>query len=253
MMPESRFRYWRDPVCLGAVAIYLLNRFVVKPATGDPGDFWHCYANDVLCLPVWLPVALWLQRLLRVRTHDLPPTLGEIALHWLLWSLFFEGLGPSLQGVFPNAVADPWDVVAYAAGGGIAAWLWKSPRDPFRRGDWWRRCFEHVGAVLLILTTMLVLGLIMSWQDPLDPRQLRDLKGFGGESDFHRDIAFSCHVMLDLGAVVAAIWLLQRLLASPPFRRLDGTDVARLLLQLVIALVLAWEILASDRSSIGVH
>lgn len=128
--PAPRFRYLRDPVFLVAVALYLLNRFVVRPATGDPGDFFHCYLNDVLCLPFWMPPLLWICRGLGLRRHDAPPTVGELLFYVLLWSLWFEGIAPAspIRAWFPETVGDPWDVVAYAAGGLIGGLLWRSGR-----------------------------------------------------------------------------------------------------------------------------
>lgn len=130
MSPRTPFRYFRDPVCLGATGLYVLNRNWLAPLAADPGAFVRCYLGDVLCLPVGVPVVLWLQRQFGLRDHDLPPCIGELALHWLLWSLCFEWLGPRLPALAPGAVGDPWDVVAYAAGGLVAGCLWRSPPWP---------------------------------------------------------------------------------------------------------------------------
>lgn len=123
-----RFRYLRDPLFLSAVGLYLLNRYVVKPATGDASDFFHCHLNDLLCLPFWLPPILWINRGLGIRRHDAPPTVGELMLFLLLWSWLFEVIAPApaLNVLLPHAVGDAWDIVAYAAGAAISAWLWHS-------------------------------------------------------------------------------------------------------------------------------
>jgi len=121
-----RFRYWRDPVFVVVVLLYWVNRWVLKPMTGDPNDFFHCYWNDVLCIPLWLPLVLALHRLLGLRRHDRPPTIGEILLHLGIWSWFFEVLAPSEPWLFPRTIGDPLDIVAYAIGAGIAALLWRS-------------------------------------------------------------------------------------------------------------------------------
>lgn len=249
------FWYCLDPVCLGAMGLYVLNRMVIKPATGSTGDFWHCYANDLLCLPIWLPVALGLQRLSGIRGHDLVPTQGEIALHWIIWSWFFEGVGPALVGVFPRTVADPLDVVAYALGGILAGWLWRSPRDPFHRGaDVWRGWFQHAAGVMAIFMTMAGIAAWQTLARPLDPRQLATVsKGSAGRWPMWYDLQFGIGITFCVANVLVVVWLLQRWLVRPPFRRLSGTEVAAFLLQLTLALVLAWQILASDRSAIGVH
>jgi len=102
--------------------------------TSDPAAFVHCYFGDVLCLPVCIPVTLWLQRKLSLRRHDLRPTGVEIGLYWILWTGCFEWLGPLVPALAPGAVADPWDAVAYAIGGLIAAMVWREGRCPRQGG-----------------------------------------------------------------------------------------------------------------------
>ena len=122
-MPRPRpFRYAADPVCVTALLLYALNRWHLKPhAIG--GAFTAGYFNDVLCLPLFVPLSLYVQRLLRVRCHDGPPRLPEIAQHLAVFSIVFEWLLPSLPQWF-RSTADPYDVLAYAAGGGVAYAVW---------------------------------------------------------------------------------------------------------------------------------
>lgn len=130
MSDRAGFRYWREPLCVVAVVLYVANSVWWKPMTSDPTSFVHCYLGDVLCLPVCIPVTLWLQRKLSLRLHDQRPSLREIALHWLLWTACFEWLGPLLPLLAPGAVSDPWDAVAYAVGGLLAALLWRPECQP---------------------------------------------------------------------------------------------------------------------------
>ena len=124
-MTVRRFAYWREPLCLLSALLYACNCFWWKPCTDDPSSFVHCYLGDVLCLPVLLPVTLWLQRRCGLRGHDGAPTAAEWLGHWGLWSLCFEWLGPALPLLAPGAVRDPWDAVAYGAGGVAAAAVWR--------------------------------------------------------------------------------------------------------------------------------
>jgi len=252
---ERSFRYWRDPVCLVSIGIYLLNRFVVKPATGHPSDFWHCYLNDVLCLPIWVPVALWVQRKLSIRKHDLPPTQGELALHWFVWSWLFECLGPAIRRGGLGAVADPWDVVAYAVGAVAAGALWRSARDPSKAGAVGRpNLARHAAAIFAICLTMLAVGVWQTLAHPLDPAQvhLSEVADSAGEA-LRRDLDISLRIMFLLANAITVGWLVQRSFARPRFRILTKADVPLFLLQLTVAVVLGSEILASDRSAIGVH
>jgi hypothetical protein len=112
-----RFRYALDPLCLGACALYALNRWVLKPRIHSA--FLHSHFNDLLFIPAALPLVLWLQRRLGLRTSDGPPEAREIALHFVVWSVMAEIVAPH----FAHVTGDWRDVLAYAAGA-LAAWAW---------------------------------------------------------------------------------------------------------------------------------
>jgi hypothetical protein len=122
MNEPHRFGYFRDPVCTVAAWLYLTNRFVFKPY-GIGGDFAHHYVNDLLCLPLFLPIILWAQRMIGLRRHDGPPRLWEVLQHWLVFSLIFEVVVPRFPDRF-RSTADPLDGAAYLVGGlaGLALW-----------------------------------------------------------------------------------------------------------------------------------
>jgi hypothetical protein len=117
-----RFAYLRDPLFLGSALVYLVNRLVLKPLL--PNAFCHSYLNDLLCLPLWVPVMLWIMRRLGLRNHDGPPDLHEILVPLILWSIVFEVLLPEVPGFTGLAVSDHVDVLFYAAGGLLAAGFW---------------------------------------------------------------------------------------------------------------------------------
>lgn len=106
-----------DPVFLFGVSLYAVNRWVVKPHCAL--IFFHSWFNDLLLIPCALPPLLLTHRWLGLRRHDGAPTGGEIAAHWLGWSILFEGIGPRIM----RTTGDPWDVAAYAAGA-LGAWVW---------------------------------------------------------------------------------------------------------------------------------
>ncbi len=108
----------RDPLFLGACALYAANRFLIAPRAG--AGFWTSHFNDLLVIPAALPPLLALYRALRIRLHDRPPTLPEVALHAAVWAAVCEGIGPVLTS---RTVADPWDVAAYGVGA-TAAGIW---------------------------------------------------------------------------------------------------------------------------------
>ena len=75
--------------------------------------------------PAPLPPLLLIHRWLKLRVHDLPPTLVEITAHLVFWSVLFEAVGPHL---FRHAVGDWLDVLAYTAGALVAGLWWHRDR-----------------------------------------------------------------------------------------------------------------------------
>lgn len=114
----TQFRYLRDRLFLASLALYAVNRWLVKPRLGPGEHFLRSHFNDLLVIPCALPPLLLFHRLVGLRRSDAPPDGGEIATHLLIWSLFFEAAAPLFVA---SARADAWDVAAYCAGG-LAAW-----------------------------------------------------------------------------------------------------------------------------------
>ena len=117
----KRFAYIRDPLCLGACFLYVLNRAWLRPRLG--GAFLSGHFNDLLLIPAALPWALWLQRRLGLRPDDHSPRWREIGLHLVAWTLAAEAVMPHLTA---RATADGWDAVAYAAGAVVSGWWWQA-------------------------------------------------------------------------------------------------------------------------------
>ena len=226
-----RFGYLGDPVFALAVIAYFVNRWALKPLTGDPADFWHCYANDVLCVPFWLPPQLRLARALGLRKHDLPPTITEIVVMVVVWSWLFELAVPSpaLRGLFPICVADELDVVAYAIGGLAAGMLWRSGRDPVDPSapGVTRRQLRRIAAGIVLATTVTAM-LALSWvpeEQLLRGRQLRER----WQQALAHYMALTAAQGLALGVLIAAAWLVRSSLRPEPWPHLAGWPLLRTL------------------------
>jgi hypothetical protein len=113
------FKYWRDPLFLGALVMYAINRCLIKPHLTHYSPFFHGHLNDCLFMPVAIPVFLWVYRVLGIRSDNAPPRLGEVILLLAMWSLFFKGFSPL---VLHRSVWDPIDIFCYAVGG-LMGWL----------------------------------------------------------------------------------------------------------------------------------
>lgn len=124
MRTPRPFRYVADPVCVGSMVIYAVNRWLLKPY-GIGGWFARGYLNDLLCLPLFLPIILGVQRLVRLRMHDGPPHMWEVLQHWVIFSVLFEIILPQYPQYF-RTTADEMDAVAYLAGGLLAWGCWRT-------------------------------------------------------------------------------------------------------------------------------
>jgi len=118
------FKYLRDPLFLAVMVVYLVNRFCVEPVTIGKVPFFHCYVNDLICGPFWLPGLLYVYRKLGLRAHDRPPGWAEVFFHLAIWSVLFEVVGPAYGRYFGYPTADPWDVVCYFLGGAVSVLIW---------------------------------------------------------------------------------------------------------------------------------
>ena len=124
-MPAERggsFGYWRDPVFLICLAIYVVNRVLIKPNLHPYSPFFHGHLNDSLTVPVALPFYLLVYRWIGLRPDDQPPRWWEVVPHVVVWCLFFKWFGPFY---LHRGVGDPIDAWCIT-GGGLVAWvLWK--------------------------------------------------------------------------------------------------------------------------------
>jgi hypothetical protein len=131
-MPAERsgkFGYWHDPVFLVSLAVYVINRTLIKPNLHHYSPLFHGHLDDTLTVPVALPIYLLVYRWIGFRPDDEPPRWWEVAFHVAVWDVFFEWFGPL---VLHRGVADPFDAWCIA-GGGLVAWaLWRGGRTARR-------------------------------------------------------------------------------------------------------------------------
>ena len=99
-------------LCAGCAGFYGLNRFWLRRVTGGWARwFLVCYANDLFA---GLFLAAWTDALFRLA--GLPPIRSwrQTVPLLLACGLVWEGLAPFWKA---GAVFDPWDFLAYQAGG----------------------------------------------------------------------------------------------------------------------------------------
>jgi len=120
--PPRPFRYLADPACITSLILYTLNRYLVKPHHIG-GWFTHGYFNDVLCLPLFVPMILYAQHLIGLRRHARYPRIWEIFQIWASFVIVFQIVIPRFPKTFTTA-GDPRDILAYLTGGIIAEFYW---------------------------------------------------------------------------------------------------------------------------------
>lgn len=117
---SDEWRAWRDPLFWLAVVAYCFSRGLA--AVGVAVGFFRNYFNDLLLIPVALPLVLEAHHGLRWRRRGPAPSWQEVVLHAAVWSVVCEGVGPAW---LHRGTADPWDVVCYAAGAAPAVLWWR--------------------------------------------------------------------------------------------------------------------------------
>jgi hypothetical protein len=119
-----RFRYLKDPLFLFCLALYFINRWILKRYF--PNEFCQDFLNDFICIPFWVPIMLYLMRKARLRRTDDPPRGSEIIIPLIIWSWIFEAWLPSLPFFKHLATSDFHDILCYTSGALLAALFWKA-------------------------------------------------------------------------------------------------------------------------------
>jgi hypothetical protein len=118
-----RFRYLSDRLFLCCVGLYVVNRWVLEVLF--PRSFFSHHLNDLICIPFWVPIMLFLLRKLRLRPHDHPPLSYEILVPLITWAVIFEMWLPAVAAFRGLATPDHRDVLFYTLGALIAAVIWR--------------------------------------------------------------------------------------------------------------------------------
>lgn len=118
-----RFRYLTDPLFLFCFHLYFVNRFILKPYF--PNSFSRDSLNDVICIPFWVPIMLFLMQKTRLRQDDAPPKGSEIIIPLIIWSWVFEAYLPFVPFFKHLATSDYQDIFSYTIGALISAIFWK--------------------------------------------------------------------------------------------------------------------------------
>jgi hypothetical protein len=101
----------KHPLFIIAVLLFLLNQVLER--TGVFLPYVHSYLDDLLCMPVTLTMALFLQQKF-MRSPDYVFSKNHVAVVVIFYAIFFEVWLPEHSAHYTS---DPLDAIAYAAGG----------------------------------------------------------------------------------------------------------------------------------------
>lgn len=116
-----KFHYLTDTLFIFSLILYAINKFVFLRPFFFETKFNRYYLNDLLLVPVLLPIILFISKTLNIRNNNQPPIFIEIIIPLVIWSISFEIIGPYY---FKHSTSDPVDIIAYFFGGGIGWLIW---------------------------------------------------------------------------------------------------------------------------------
>jgi len=126
MKKDIAFKYLLDPIFILSSALYAVNKIShVRPYYWCNG-FFKNYLNDVLLVPVMIPVILFFLSACNVRKTNSPPMIIEIVIPLIIWSIAFELIGPFYFG---KGTSDLFDVYSYVIGGFLSWKYWNWGND----------------------------------------------------------------------------------------------------------------------------
>jgi hypothetical protein len=117
------FRYLRDPLFLLCVVTCWIHRWLAARGMSTP--LLRGHLNDLICVPFWVPIIVWLKKRLRLRKHDAPPDAVEVIVSLLIFAALFEVVIPAQEAWRVPTVADPYDVLSYCLGALLAVVFWR--------------------------------------------------------------------------------------------------------------------------------
>jgi len=104
----------QNPLVLGCTFLYLFHS-VFRRLFSEP-EIFNSYLNDLLCMPLVLAAAIFLQRNFILRKAGYQLTVYQILVVLIYWSVMFEVVIPR---VVSRYTSDWFDVLAYAAGAAL--------------------------------------------------------------------------------------------------------------------------------------
>ncbi len=93
--------------------IYVFNRILFIPMLPDI-SFFSNYLGDLLALPVYLPLSLYLALKIQLIPANFQISPIQIVGTGIIFGILFEGVVPAINS---SATRDPLDILAYFVGG----------------------------------------------------------------------------------------------------------------------------------------
>ena len=116
-----KFKYLLDPLFIFSLVLYSINKTALLKCSFWNYKFCTYYLNDLLLVPVCVPIILFFSKVFKLRDVNSPPMLMEIIVPLAIWSIAFELIGPYY---FRKGTSDPLDILSYCLGALISWLIW---------------------------------------------------------------------------------------------------------------------------------
>jgi hypothetical protein len=116
------FGYLKDPLFLCCFVAYWPHRWLAAHGMSMP--LLRAHLNDLICIPFFVPMMLWVERQVGLRRHDRPPNTVEVIVPLVIIAFAFEVVLPSDREWRVPTIADPKDVLAYCVGALLSVIIW---------------------------------------------------------------------------------------------------------------------------------
>jgi len=117
---HSKFSYLADPIFISCLFLYAINKFLII-RFDYLNILFLCYFNDILLVPCCLPPLLFVMHKIKLRRNHLPPTIIEVIIPLVIWTISFEIIAPLC---FRKGTSDIGDIFAYWLGGFFCWFVW---------------------------------------------------------------------------------------------------------------------------------
>ena len=115
------FKYLKDPLFVICSSLCISHR--MASLFGLRITVLRHHLDDILSIPILVPIMLAIQRMISIKKTDAPPLAHEVFIPVVVFSLLFEVVAPNWLHLTVTQ-SDPLDVLCYTLSGTVATLFW---------------------------------------------------------------------------------------------------------------------------------